>query len=290
MKITHPAWAVLITIAAMFAQVIVGVLPVMVLLDSGHPLYGPLGMIGTTLASLALVYAIRRLGRQPWRGVGLTRSWRAVPHLLLGALAGIIAIAGANALSVATGVAAGVPWEMLRPELPYLPLAIALALLGQAFPEELLWRGHLFDTLSSRGVSPRVVLIVVSVVFGALHIFSQSAADTVTERLLFLLPATALGFVCAVARARTGAVWMAVGVHTGFHMGNMVLPTRDLQFGTQLLIMTATLTVTGLLLLAWRRGPHAPARESQPGSDAPARAASDAPAQAGADAPARTGA
>ncbi|MFI7124265.1 lysostaphin resistance A-like protein [Nonomuraea sp. NPDC050153] len=253
MKATHPVWAVLITVAAMFAMVFGGSLPATLLLAPGDLLYRPVGVVGITLASLALVYLIRRfLGRQSWRGVGLTRTWRAVPHLLAGVLAGAVAVIAAGALSVALGVATWVPWDTVRPQLPYVPLYVVIALLGQAFPEELLWRGHLYDTLSGR-LSPKAVLIVVSVCFGALHIISQSAADTPAERLLYVLQAIGLGFACAAARARTGTVWMAVGVHTGLHTGNIVLPTQDIQYGVQLVIVTCALTVTGLLILARRR-------------------------------------
>ncbi|MGW6503450.1 CPBP family intramembrane glutamic endopeptidase [Nonomuraea angiospora] len=258
MKATHPVWAVLIAVVVMFAQVFGGAFPAMLLLDPGDALYQPVGVVGVTLASLGLVYLVRRfLGRQSWRGVGLTRSWRAVPQLLAGVLAGAAAVIASNALSVALGVATVVPWwDAVGSWLPYVLLNVAIALLGQAFPEELLWRGHVFDTLSGR-LSPRAVLIVVSVCFGAMHIVSQSAADTPAERLLFVLQATGIGFACAAARARTGAVWMAVGVHTGFHTGNIVFPTKDLQYGVQLVILTCALTVTGLLILARRRGGHA---------------------------------
>ncbi|MEV4111848.1 type II CAAX endopeptidase family protein [Nonomuraea sp. NPDC049695] len=265
MKATHPVWAVLITVVAMLAQVVIGSLPATLLLDRDNLLYQPVGVVGITLASLGIVYLIRRyLGRQSWRGVRLTRSWRAVPHLLAGALAGVAAVAAASALSVAFGVATWVPYDVFSPEMLYLPIAIAIALLGQAFPEELLWRGHLFDTLSGR-LSPRAVMIVTAVVFGAMHIISQSAADTVAERLLYTVQAAGLGFACAAARARTGAVWMAVGVHLGLHIGNMTLPTKDIQYGVQLVIMACTLTVTGLLILSRRRGGRAAAPE--PGTE-----------------------
>ncbi|MFI6928477.1 lysostaphin resistance A-like protein [Nonomuraea spiralis] len=250
MKATHPVPAVLITVAAMFAQVIVGTAPVM-LLDPGDALYRPLGMAGITLASLGLVLLIRRLpGHRPWRAVGLTMSWRAAPELLLGLVAGTAAVCAASALSVTLGVATWAPEG--AGGLPYLLAGIVFALFSQAFPEELLWRGHLFDTLSAR-LRPWTVLIVVSAGFGALHIISNSAADTLAERLLYVLQAVALGFACAAARARTGAVWMAVGVHTGLHTGNLLLPTQDIAYGVQLLILTGTLGLTGLILLAGRR-------------------------------------
>jgi membrane protease YdiL (CAAX protease family) len=253
-RATHPVWAVLITVAATFAQIIVGTAPVTLLLAPGHPLYRPLGMIGITLASLGLVYVIRRfLGGQSWAGVGMERTRRAVPQLLLGVVAGAVPVVAATVLSVAFGVTSLAPKEMIFANLGLVPYGIAFALLSQAFPEELLWRGHLFDTLSAR-LSPRAVLIVVSVGFGALHILSNSSADSPAERLLYVLQAAALGFACAAARARTGTLWMAIGVHTGLHTGNLLLPADDTNYGVQLVILSCALTVSGLLLLRPRHG------------------------------------
>ncbi|GIH59454.1 hypothetical protein Msi02_02710 [Microbispora siamensis] len=118
-------------------------------------------------------------------------------------------------------------------------------MLNQAFPEELVWRGHVYDTLSAR-LSPRAVVIIVSGVFGALHIVSQSGADTLIEKLLYVVMATALGFACTVARMRSGAVWMAVGVHGGFHIGLRLTPTQATNYGVQLVLMAGALT-----LAAW---------------------------------------
>ncbi|MER6578116.1 type II CAAX endopeptidase family protein [Nonomuraea sp. NPDC001023] len=253
-RATHPVWAVLITVAATFAQVLVGTIPVTLLLASDHPLYRPLGMIGVTLAALALVYLIRRfLGGQSWAGVGMERSRRAVPQLLLGVVAGAVPTVAAILLSLAFGVTSLAPGETILGELGLVPYGIAFALLSQAFPEELLWRGHLFDTMSAR-LSPRVVLIVVSVGFGALHILSNSSADSPAERLLYVVQAVALGFACAAARARTGALWMAVGVHLGLHLGNLLLPTEAVHYGVQLVILACTLTVSGLILLRYGKG------------------------------------
>ncbi len=250
----------------LFAQVILGTAPVALFMDPSDPLYEPLGMIGITVASVALVWAIRRLsGRLPWSGLRLTRSRSAVPHALLGVLAGAAAVVAANAASVAIGVATWLPWDkVVAPALTSLPVAVAYIVLGQAFPEELLWRGHLYDTLSRR-LSPRMVLVVVSVAFGAMHIVSQSPADTVAEKLLYLVQAAALGFACAAARARSGALWMAIGVHTGYHLGDTLLPTQDRQFGAQLALLALTLTLTGLITLRTARNDtHDPSEPVSP--------------------------
>ncbi|MBE3009386.1 hypothetical protein IL992_09265 [Microbispora sp. NEAU-D428] len=82
--------------------------------------------------------------------------------------------------------------------------------------------------------------------FGALHIVSQGGADTLLEKLLYVVMATALGFACTVARMRSGAVGMAVGVHGGLHIGLRLTPTHEAGFAAQLALMAGALT-----LAAW---------------------------------------
>ncbi|MFI7035735.1 lysostaphin resistance A-like protein [Microbispora rosea] len=247
MRVTTPVWAVSIAVVVMFVQAFSGPLLVALPTDDHGILVQTLSALSVTLVSLALVYAVRRfLGGQRWSGVRLTWSWSAAWQALAGLLAGAVAVMTANAFAVALSLTDWVPWwESARDVLPYLPLALAIPVLNQAFPEELLWRGHLYDTLSAR-LSTRAVVITVTAVFGALHIISQSGADTLAEKLLYVVMATALGFACTVARMRSGAVWMAVGVHGGFHIGLRLTPTQHAGFAAQLVLMAAA-----LILAAW---------------------------------------
>jgi uncharacterized protein len=107
---------------------------------------------------------------------------------------------------------------------------------------------------SSRPATWAVVLT--SVFFGALHLFSQSPAQGAFEKVLFAVGAVALGFVCAVARLRTGALWAAVGVHSGFYLGEGFFPTEPTHFGVQLAAQIVITTVLGLAVLGFpgRRG------------------------------------
>ncbi|MBN6056491.1 CPBP family intramembrane metalloprotease, partial [Nonomuraea sp. RK-328] len=208
-----------------------------------NPLRQPLGTVGITLAALLLVHLIRRfVDRRPWAALG----WHKPSHVLIGVAAGLVPVLVANGLSLAVGAMTWVPVDASF--LAWLPVAAVVVLLGQAFPEELLWRGHLVDTLSVR-LSPRTVVIVSSVVFGAMHIVSQSPADTILERVLFVISAVALGFACTAARLRGGGLWMAVGVHWGFHLGLRLLPLREVHYGVQLMLVTVTLALAGAVLL-----------------------------------------
>ncbi|MEU8173870.1 type II CAAX endopeptidase family protein [Microbispora hainanensis] len=265
MKATRPVWAVSIAVVVMFVQALCGPLIVSLLTDG--ILAATLSAVSVTLVSLALVDVVRRfLGRQSWSGVRLTWSWSAAWQAIAGLLAGAVAVASAKAAAVALGLTDWVPWwEPARDMLPYLPLALAIPVLNQAFPEELLWRGHLYDTLSAR-LSTRAVVITVTAVFGALHVISQSPADTLAEKALYVVMAAALGFACTVARMRSGAVWMAVGVHGGFHVGLRLAFTQDAGFAAQMVLMTAALVLAAWVIdLVYRaRAGREPAPAPQP--------------------------
>ncbi|MFI7616338.1 lysostaphin resistance A-like protein [Nonomuraea terrae] len=236
-------WSVVLTVAVMFAQIFIGAAPAYLLLDRTNPLQGPLGALGVTLTALLLVHLVRRfLDRRPWQALG----WRDPSHVVLGVIAGAVPVLAAHGISLAVGASVWVPIDLAV--YAWLPLVAVTVLLNQAFPEELLWRGHLFDTLSVR-LPPRAVVLIVSAGFGALHIVSQSQATTLVERLLYVVMAVALGFACTAARVRGGGLWIAVGVHWGFHLGMRVLPLQHVRFGVTLVLLTITLTLAGAVLL-----------------------------------------
>ncbi|WP_214324343.1 CPBP family intramembrane glutamic endopeptidase [Nonomuraea sediminis] len=244
----------IVTVAGLFASIICGSLPASLLFERTNLVREPLAALGVTSLAVLLVWLVRRyLAHRPWQGLHLTRSWSALPKALLGLGAAMAAVIAANALSAALGVATWPP----APEpskLLALPLVIATIVLGQAFPEELWFRGHLFDMLSER-FSPRAVLVISSVAFGSIHIFSQSSAQGLAERLIFVAQAMTLGLACGAARSRTGTLWAAIGFHTGFHIGYRLLPVQPTNFGVQLVILAATTTVVALLFLLKRRAP-----------------------------------
>jgi membrane protease YdiL (CAAX protease family) len=226
---------ILITVAFTYAMIL-----------AGQPL-------GAILAVL-LVYLWRRFTRRPWSGVGLPMKWSALPHLLIGTGLTVAALLAANAVSVTLGAARWVPWE--PQDLVFLPLVILFIVLGQALPEELLWRGQLYDVLAER-LTPGLVLVLTSVVFGALHLFSQSEARGALEVGLYAVGSATLGFACAASRARTGAIWMAVGVHSGFYFAHGFFPTEGIIYSVQLLAQIVVMVLAGLLVL------YVPGRKSR---------------------------
>ncbi len=66
---------------------------------------------------------------------------------------------------------------------------------------------------------------------------------------LHAVGAMALGFVCAASRVRTGSIWMAIGVHSGFYFGNGFFPTEGIVYGVRLLVQIIVMVLIGLLVL-----------------------------------------
>ncbi|MEV4896542.1 type II CAAX endopeptidase family protein [Nonomuraea sp. NPDC055795] len=227
------------------------------------------------LVAPALLFLYRRfVDRRPWQGLRTAVTWWSLPQFAAGAVLGLAALLVANALAVSVGAAA---WTSLRED-QTTPLNILLVIVVFAckagYPEELMFRGHLFDVLSDR-YRPMAVLVVTSVVFGAPHIVSQSPADGVVERLLYVVMAIALGFLCGALRLRSGAVWTAAGAHTSVYL-IALFPAREIDFGIQLIFQTVLLSLAAgaVLLISPRKGSSAARSRAQtscpsPGSSPP---------------------
>ena len=235
--------AVLVTIAMLFAATF-GVMAIGNVLFGGSQAVAPF----ITVLVLLLIYAYRRfVSHRPWSGLRVTLTWWALPQVVLGMVVGLAALLGANAVSVWVGVATWLPPADVPPLM--LPLAVVMIALKASFPEELLFRGHLYDTLSDR-LSPRAVLAVTTLSFGSIHILSQSPASGIAEKLLYVVMATALGLLCGAARERTGALWMSVGVHNAVYLSQL-FPTRGIDYGVQLILQAAALVLSAGAVLSF---------------------------------------
>lgn len=256
MSTARPYWAIPLTILCTLVAAIGGAQPAMVLLGRESTAAPVLGGASVTALALLLVFAWRRyLLRRDWTGVGLPWRRSAVSQVLLGAAAGAVAALATNVLSLATGAARFGDWsaygETAGQVMATIAIVLSVSILMQGLPEEVLWRGHLHDLLATT-LSPRTVLVLTSVCFGALHLFSQSGTEGAFERALYILMAVALGFAASAGRLRTGAVWMAIGLHSGFHLGLRGLPVEPVDQVAWLLMLTGAMVAVGLWLLGLR--------------------------------------
>lgn len=236
------------------------------------------GFAGAVVGLVAGWARLERRGRHGESGlaeVGLRWTRRDAAALGVAVALVMAAILVAGVLCRLAGLAGPVPGlaDLTAPAVVGgLAFALVPSFVMQAFPEELFFRGWL---LNAPRVSAPVAVVLSSVLFGSIHVLSQSPATTVVERfVLYPLMATAMGFACAAARLATGSLWAAVGIHGGMHMGNRLtgLFVDPYDFGVLLLVQTVTFVLLGVLLLMARR--LRTVRPGQPASPAPADQAS----------------
>ncbi len=103
----------------------------------------------------------------------------------------------------------------MRPNLPlavwfkWLPVALPL-LFVQITAEELIFRGYLQQELAARYSSPKIWLLVPSLVFGALHWDTEQFGQ---NAWLLVVGTTLFGVFAADITARTGNLGAAIGLH-----------------------------------------------------------------------------
>lgn len=187
----------------------------------------------TMLVTVGLISLLMRyLDRRPMRETGWRWSKASLPLLALG-----LGLGAAINLSIALLLAAfgrarivDVPWDELTTTLIVISVAMKLAqaFFLQGIPEELIFRGYLLQTLRER---PKLAVAVSTGFFGIIHLLSMGGQETAVDRILYLAPATAFGFLAAVLVVRLRSLWPAVGVHAGFHLGNLILSFLGIDIG-----------------------------------------------------------
>lgn len=217
-----------------------------------------LGVAGATTGVVVLLHRRARAG-SPGLGVAVSGAGR---QFVAGVLAWSLPAAAGFTLLAALGAP-------LRPAVPSPELAAAVALkivlvlLLEAWPEELVFRGHATAVLAER-------LRGWSVILGQTLLFAAFATAvrgwTGTEDLgLFLAMGLGLGYL----RAVTGGIWAGAGFHLAFQtVAQLVLSGEVLAVEASrpavLLVLGAVPFAVGIggtaLLAQWRPGLLGPGR------------------------------
>lgn len=223
---------------------------------------GPVvGIVGSTFVSIVclltavlLVWLLMRyVDRRPMRQTGWSWNSRALPMLLLGTVVAAVLVV------VIGGVldAAGLMRSMEPPDdLWWVTVAIALGqgFLMQGIPEELIWRGYVLQTLRTRA---EVSILISAAGFAALHLVSQGGQQNALERVLYLATPFGFAMLAGALVMNTGSLWVACGIHGGFHVGTLI--STFLGFGEgPAFWMTAGVAFTVIALVIMRR--HAAGR------------------------------
>lgn len=212
----------------------------------------------TAIAFIALL--MRFVDRRPLRETGLFLGQGSIPAFLIGAVptAVIVLIAG-FALNAA---------GLVRPAEPSqaqawvkVIMVITMGLIVQGFPEELLWRGYLMQTLPWR--NRWGVAAFSAALFGSMHVVSNGGQEDAVERyLLYPLAAMAFAFLAAALYQLTGQLWAAVGVHAGMHFATGYTEYIGLGSGpVRWLVEGACYVAIAVAVLIWidRNHPEYPA-------------------------------
>ena len=183
-------------------------------------LYGPtyslqshvLRAVLMTVLVLPTVWIVCRwVDQRPLISLGFSSSWTTAGRsLLLGMVAWLIPAL----LSIAFIV--GVGWMDVTFQATPVVVAQAIAvrlllvLLYEAFPEELIFRGYLYQNMATQ--LNRWQAVVIQALLFTLWAVLIGAAPSLGRVSLFLVVGLGLGYI----RARTGQLWVCVGFHLAF--------------------------------------------------------------------------
>lgn len=229
------------------------------------------------------IYALLRFDGKSWRWAGMSSPASGLPYFLLG----IGLVLGTAGVSLGLGVAAGwlrvVSWDLPVATMLALAANIPIALLYEALPEELAFRGYLYSNLNSRFVRwlallGGVVLFVLApvTVIVLQKAVGMQAGNSITVDYVVLL--TGFGFVLQLCRIVTGSLWTNIGFHLAWlELSRYVVAPRteplvrieDVAPGTSevLVLFLGAIVGGSLLLLVWPRlrGRRVGWRERVPG-------------------------
>lgn len=213
------------------------------------------------------IYALLRSDGKPWRWVGMSSFASGLSRCLIG----IRLVVGTAGVALGLGVAAGwlrvVSWDLPLATVLALAANIPIALLYEALPEELAFRGYLYSTLNSRvacwlaALAGLVLFVLAPVTVVALQAAAgMEAGNSITVDYVILL--AGFGLVLQLCRIVTGSLWTSIGFHLAWlELSRYVVVPRaeplvrieDVTPGTSEILVLFLGAIVGsiLLLIVW---------------------------------------
>jgi hypothetical protein len=160
----------------------------------------------------AVAVAAMAVTRRPMAEYGFRRPMPAEGHfklwgLVLGAASSgailVFGLRGMQSTGAAYGLAGIVLWIWVV----------------SSFVEEIFCRGW-FQTLA--GESSRAAVLWSAALFGTMHLVLLFSDMEIAAAIIILVSVTALGYVCATARARTASLRPAIAAHVMFNVGGLL--------------------------------------------------------------------
>lgn len=204
---------------------------------------------------------MRLIERKRLRDAGWVVNARALGWLLIGVgiagsiMAALFVIRSVTDLPIFesnesfSGMADSAPlWAVLL-------ILFGMAFLLQGIPEELLFRGWLFNIVIHR---PWLAFWWTTVTFTVIHLLSDGGQQHWYDYLAYLAIPFGFGALAGALVLLTGSMWIAAGIHAGYHVGHysiILLTGQALNpvAWAYLAIGAAFVVPTVLVLLAWHR-------------------------------------
>lgn len=168
----------------------------------------------------AVALGAMAVSRRPWAEFGFRRPVPARGHFLVWGLV-------LGALSTGVILALGLRGMRARLGAYGLPGIVLWIWIISSTVEELFCRGW-FQTLAgggecdSHGKRPRAAVLWSAALFGTMHLSLLFSDIDIAAVVVIVLSVTALGYVCATARARTGSLRPAIAAHVMFNVGGFL--------------------------------------------------------------------
>jgi membrane protease YdiL (CAAX protease family) len=208
----RPAWNPLVAFGLALGVFVAGFLAASALPESVTTRYPWARQAVTQGLMAAVALGAMAASRRPFAEFGFRRPEPAKGHFKLWGLA-----LGA----ASSGVILALGLRGMRGQVaPYgLPGIVLWLWVISSVVEELFCRGWI-QTLV--GGSTRAAVLWSAALFGAMHLVLLFSDVEITAVAVILVSVTALGYVCATARARTGSLRPAIFAHMMFNIGGLV--------------------------------------------------------------------
>ena len=185
-----------------------------------------LGVVSTFfVAAIAVPLVTRYLLKRPWWSFGFPEgriNWRALGI----ALAVGLFVSLASTLIFGAAGLLRIHFQTLDMGQWLLLLVVAgTGLLVQTGTEEFMYRGYLTQFVRRYTANPIAFIGVPAMIFAAMHIANIAAFG---GHWYALLPYLVSALLYAWFAYRTGALWMAIGLHWANNLGNSVLVGTDM--------------------------------------------------------------
>jgi membrane protease YdiL (CAAX protease family) len=176
-------------------------------------------------AFIVIPLATKYLLGRPWWSFGFPNL---KPDFSVFALAVLVSLAVSLFVTLGFGLTGLLQIKLQLPNAREFLIVLAISGVGflvQTSAEEFLFRGYLTQFARRYFTSPLLFIGIPSLLFAAPHFANVESAS---GHWYVLLPYLAPGVLFGWLAYRTGALWVAIGLHWANNLGNMVLVGTDI--------------------------------------------------------------